>query len=658
MTQNFPIHFLWIIGFIAALFPVNSWQLGCLFIGFSALIVWGGIALYQNHHKLILPRSPVLYFVAAFWVLAFASLFWSEIPFVSILGFCVLSALPLTILIAALNDKALPFEKMLPVLFGIFCVLGAWALIQFFFLNDLIDGRARHPLANPNALAVIFNLGFFLALMQSWKVEDLKEKIFPVFTAILCIAGLMMTGSRGALIALLPALIFFLSLQAGSLRKNARVLILLLVCFIGFFALTSIGPNSAETISTRVAETVAGTSPYMTGNRINIWDGALGVALNHGLVGTGIGTFFLYYNEYRSPLETSGVSHAHSDPVQFLSELGITGFVLFYAILISALMRTIKALRVAPKEGTARLQIIGSFAALLAVAVQAHYSFPLYNFSILFLGGFIFAFWFQATQAVSQTQETEILCRLKPDLRGAVLIVPLICLWGVFSLIVASEHFVNKARVALFSGQLEEMAAHLETANRLGFQANARGYLLAVNVPLSLLDQKDVPLTPQQRKDMYEEALFYLDQAQRFHPRSPSIYYYRARAIDLAGEEKEQIENLYRKTLRIDPLHLGARLALADYYKAQGEDDKSYNVLVTGLPYMYRVPLTQRYLGRVMTQAIARGDTDTQQKAMQSLKLYHALVKKTEQQSRSGALGVIFAREKRADISESLGGLF
>ncbi len=642
VTRNLPLYPLWTVALIVGLFPVNSWQLGCLLVSISALFGWSIFLLYKNHQNLSVPKEPVLIALGLFWLLAFASIFWSEAPFVSFLGFCVFLALPLTVLTGALCPQDFPFEKIQRILFAVFCSLGIWAFIQFFAFNEIVDGRARHPLANPNALAVIFNIGFFLALGATLQTKDK----FALLTAVLCIGGLMMTGSRGALLAALPALLFFTVFAKSFFRQNLKQVVLIACAGAVFFALSSAGDKSNETIAVRTVETLSGAAADPSGNRFEIWTGNFNLIKEHGLTGTGIGTFFLYYNEFRSPGEKNGASHAHSDPMQFWVELGIAGLILFYTVLILVLMRTVTALKKAEAEGPQRLKIVTVFAALLAVAVHAHYSFPLYNLSVLLLTGFVFVVWLSCISDILKPGSLKIFPNLKADLRSAVLIIPLLCCWLVFALYATSEHFVNRARAALFEGRLEEMASDLEIAGRLGFQANSRAYLLAVNVPLALLEQKDVPLPEAQRQAFYNEANAYLKKARQFNARSPSAYYYQARANELAGKNTEEVEGLYQKTLLLDPMHLGARIALADYYKRAGKEELSYQVLKEGLIYRYRAPITQQYLGRVMSEALQRGDLETQKRAARLLKQYYKLLKITEQRSLTGFAGKLFGREQ------------
>src|SRR5690606_13058497 len=91
---------------------------------------------------------------------------------------------------------------------------------------------------------------------------------------------------------------------------------------------------------------------------------------------------------------------AHMDPLQFWAEMGIAAPLLFYAILISILLRTIRAMRAAGDDVARRAEILGPFCALLAVTLHTHISFHLYLPCTLIVLGCFLAYWMAATSAV------------------------------------------------------------------------------------------------------------------------------------------------------------------------------------------------------------------------------------------------------------------
>src|SRR5690606_5015736 len=104
-------------------------------------------------------------------------------------------------------------------------------------------------------------------------------------------------------------------------------------------------------------------------------------------IGTGIGNFFLYYPAYRAEDFSTAGFMAHNDPLQFAVEMGLLAPVLFYALLIMVLLRTLKSLRGIAGDNPRRLLILAPFFALAALVLHAHISFHFHVLALLMASG-------------------------------------------------------------------------------------------------------------------------------------------------------------------------------------------------------------------------------------------------------------------------------
>jgi len=149
------------------------------------------------------------------------------------------------------------------------------------------------------------------------------NKILKVINyAYIPISGfaMLLTGSRLALFALVPALIYIV----GTLIRPNRILtnvILLLAIFGALLALQTLVPQSTwERLATARTSILEGD----LGGRVSLWKESINAFLEHPITGVGAGAFRIV-NPYGSA--------AHNTYLSVLAELGFIGFVLFISLL-------------------------------------------------------------------------------------------------------------------------------------------------------------------------------------------------------------------------------------------------------------------------------------------------------------------------------------
>lgn len=207
-------------------------------------------------------------------------------------------------------------------------VLGAYVAIVSTIVNylsgiDSVQTRFAATGFNENDLGITLALGlpmaWHLALSRN-QGRGAKLLTFVNYAYIpAATLAIILTGSRGALIAAVPAF-FFVIWSFVRLKPSSRVL--LFMTFIGvLFVLQPFVPQTSiqrlATIGTSIAE-------LDLGGRVDIWRQGIIVFSEHPLFGIGSGAF-------GEALE-SGLS-AHNSFLSVLVEVGLIGLALFAIIL-------------------------------------------------------------------------------------------------------------------------------------------------------------------------------------------------------------------------------------------------------------------------------------------------------------------------------------
>ena len=192
---------------------------------------------------------------------------------------------------------------------------------------------------------------------------------------------------------------------------------------------------------------------------------------------------------------------------------------------------------------------------------------------------------------------------------------------------------MNKARQSLIQGDLESFANHIQEANRLSAHRNYRSFLLAVSVPLSLLEEMSHHLPEDKKKDVVDQALYYLHNAQAINPRSASALFYWGQLKTLAPESLlpknlKSPEHYYKQALEIDPLHLGATIELAKIYQRQNRSKQALEILERWSHAKHSSPKALEYYQMLANAYIVSGDVEKNRQIL--IKHHHLRQKLTE----------------------------
>lgn len=640
-----PSPFLWLLAFICALYPLNDYQVELLGAGAVLVLFWSYGRISGAVKKDISPLSgrwlPGI--MLAFLIVLFARSVTSGVPWVSFIAFFFMASMPLTFITLARHPfDAREWRTLIGGLGIVAGLLAIWAMIQFFVFYDYFDGRAAHPLADPNSLAALFNLAAICALGVMMHAGcTRRERLAGFMLALLLAGGVIATGSRGGLLFLIGGGVL-LAIFCARFAWRARRAWLAFIIGAGLLVAASALSHSPQLITNRLAFSAGLRAGEAEGDRVTTLRGAAALIKDHWLMGTGTGTFYLYYPAYRLPAQNDLVTHAHSDPLQLWAEAGILAPLLFYAFILTAIVVTVRRVRTLPPDDARRLSILVPFTALGVLVAHSHMNFNLYNFSILMLAAAVMAFW--------QAQVAKRVChqpghRSNSPRRVTAKQGALAVLYGlpilVCSLMVASEHEAARARDAMFSGRLDVYGHHMLRADALGLHANPNVYMLAVNMPMALLQQRLPELSDEEIAQEANQINNNLDAALARNPRLGAAWYFKGFLRQLVPGEAlpETLKDsrfYYERALAINPMHVGARVALIDQAMDEVRTKEALALARAGVPLRYTTPAARDFYMRALPLFTVNQDVDWLIKAQKALLQFEARAQKSQRRRDEG----------------------
>ncbi|HEV2763284.1 MAG TPA: O-antigen ligase family protein [Pyrinomonadaceae bacterium] len=287
------------------------------------------------------------------------------------------------------------------VVFG--AALAAFGMIMSFVSPNFVMGVRETkqavgfgPFINRHHFAAFMemSLALPLGLLFAGAVERERRPLYGFAAAVMAIA-LILTNSRGGMLALVAEVLFLAVLSGVALRRRggkekegrvvgglarraalgAGVVVLLFAAVLLF---------GGEGALNRLVGTINADDP--TTGRLHFWRGTLGIIRDHPVLGVGLGAFGAAYTRYDT---SSGVlfrlEQAHNDYLQLLSDAGIVGALLglvFVVVLFRGALR-----RMESQSKFRRGVALGALSGCFAVLVHSFFDFTLHTTanSLLFL---------------------------------------------------------------------------------------------------------------------------------------------------------------------------------------------------------------------------------------------------------------------------------
>jgi putative inorganic carbon (hco3(-)) transporter len=223
---------------------------------------------------------------------------------------------------------------------------------------------------NELAAALVAGVATSFAMMLLYRDKPLLL-VLGVGTATLCAAGVLLTASRGALIALSVMLLF-----AIVISGRWRVWVVIVGVLFASVAYVYFAAYAPEAVRERIAEPASGQARVQEG-RTTIWQVAWRAFEDKPVIGVGTGNFATSSKHYvfepgalpRSDEIVDAQQVAHNSYLEVLAELGVIGMALFATIVAFSIGSVLRASREFRIAGDSRMQLV---ALCLAIAMVGH----------------------------------------------------------------------------------------------------------------------------------------------------------------------------------------------------------------------------------------------------------------------------------------------
>lgn len=302
-------------------------------------------------------RPGLTYLMALFLAWTAISIAWSESRPDAITS---VTRYALNLLLIPIAYSALRDRRDLVRTFGAIVVGAALAattgILQPPDPESAIAGRAAGTLGDPNELAAALVVG--AALATAFAVNrgfSVSVRLACGAVSVLCVLGILVSLSRGGLVALAATLVASVVVAGRWRVRIATVAVLVAVAAFGYFSFFASLPAKE-----RVTNVGGGTG------RVDLWTVGARMVEAHPILGVGTGQFIVVSIHYllqpgaleRGDLILSTPMIAHNTYLQAFAELGAVGGALFMAIVLFCVGCTWRTARLLHRLGDVRLEIL------------------------------------------------------------------------------------------------------------------------------------------------------------------------------------------------------------------------------------------------------------------------------------------------------------
>ncbi len=239
---------------------------------------------------------------------------------------------------------------------------------------------------DPNDLASLAAISTPLAIGLAQRARSPRDRLVFTIAALVLIAGVIWTSSRGGTLALIAGLMVFIALLPSQRRGT---ILLLLVVALPVFWFTASERYRRRIINISNYEEDYNTTDFW--GRKQIWARARIYIARNPVAGVGVRGFETYDGMYMKEIGKTGKwSAPHNAYVQATTELGIPGGILFVVVLVGAGRA---AWQLARKKGKGalrapRAEYISARAAYASGAYFLSHAYSVQMFTIIMLIAF------------------------------------------------------------------------------------------------------------------------------------------------------------------------------------------------------------------------------------------------------------------------------
>jgi O-antigen ligase len=418
-------------------------------------------------------------------------------------------------------------------------------------------------------------VGILALSIAVWSTWSLWARIGIGYMALLCYAGVAITGSRGGYLSSMFSLVVFAgislwvrrSVNPGKFARSALIAGVALVVFTG--AAGAIMQRS-DLLRTRLGAIVAKDVRFYN------WAAALDQFKVSPVIGTGAGTHLFYGRFFRRPQIQADPEHAHSDYLEMLAEyglIGLAGIAVFVFVHANWCLRAVgTCARNAPpdpfqsfKDNRLALQI-GALSAIAAYLAHSVTDFNLHIPGNALLFAFIFGI------AANPDGATYPASEAAPGARLLQTILPALSIWMLASggPKFPGDYWCERARVALYYRNYGSAVEFALKSLRFEKKNPDSYYLLAGaygGIARSAID----PVT---RRAILDSAIAASREGLKLFPQDEHALVRLARTLDAAKRFREAGE-AYRDAIAVDPKLGSLRAYFARHLAAVGRNDEA-----------------------------------------------------------------------------------
>jgi O-antigen ligase len=553
----------------------------------TLLIVWLAFSSARSYASIRLPLTPLSVSLSLFWLWLAITLYWTAVPVTSVINFWWIGtpALVFWCYILSPDRDRIRFylTRLLPVGALALCVL---AMIQLFVWHE----PPRATFINIHSFAALLMLmalplsAYFLLLQYQRArrafVVGVGVCLFVLFFTI------AITEGRGTTLSLILGMTTLSALAWTSV--GTRPILSSVGLLIGAYALAYLtlydGLTGGRLVT--LADPMSAGVP-----RFLIWRGSWDLLMANPWWGIGLGTYYLAWPPYRDPADSTLGFFVHNDYLQIWIEGGLPALLLLLAVFGSILFMLVRFLRRKPAANI-KLEALGLFSGLLAVAAHSAVDFDLYILPIGALAGLALG---RFQECVGGTSPPRELC-LRPDriarpwlYRVAVVLFALLPISYFLSLGISDQLFKRGFALAT-EGQLQDADRAFTNAENL-FSFDDKVLVSHAELYRRVLERMPTAADAE-RRALFEASLAMLDEAESANPYRPLTHALRARILqqnpDLAGPEwRAQVEAAYLRALTLDPRFFASRVGYAELLLETDRAMEAYGVLESGMVYWY-----------------------------------------------------------------------
>ncbi len=552
------------------------------------LVSWFALSIVTSYAGGIrLPVSPLSISLTLFWLWLAISLWWTKVPVTSVINFWWVGTPALVFWCYTLS----PERNRIRFWLARFLPAGALALCGFAMVQLFVRHEPpRSTFINIHSFAALVMLialplsAYFLLVQKQRSRRALVYGIGAcVFAFFFAIAS---TEGRGTTVSLIVGMTVLMVLAWKSV--GTRPIAVLLGLLVGAYLAANLilhGEFAGGRLATLSDPASAGIPRFL------IWRGSWDMLMANPWWGIGLGTYYLAWPPYRDPTDASLGFFVHNDYLQIWIEAGLPALLLLLAAFGSALFLLVRFLRHRPPV-TVRLEALGLFCGLAAVALHSFFDFDFYILPVSIVIGLALGRFHECVSGTSSVRERTLQPKkiLRPWLYRVVVVSFFLAPLSYFVVLGVSDQLFKRGFTLAAEGKLPEADAVFTWAERL---LSFDDKVLATHADLYRHVLQRVPQAAEsERRALYEAALAMLDEAQSANPYRPLIYSVRARLLeenrDLAGPQwRTQAEAAYARALSCDPRFFWTRLAYAQMLLASDRAMEAYGVLEGGMYYWY-----------------------------------------------------------------------